>query len=141
MRLAPQVMHAGFLLIVLAHLVSAVGGFKEALQVGEGSEIGFPDGARVRIERLDAEVAKQGYVTDFAATLATSDGRRGVIRPNKPFFYKGVGLYLKQVELYPVKFGVMEIHREPGAGCALSGAVLFTIGNIVVVARRRREKL
>ena len=141
MRLAPQVMHAGFLLIVLAHLFSAVGGFKEALQVGEWSEIGFPDGARVRIERLDAEVAAQGYVTDFAATVVTSDGRRGVIRPNEPFFYKGVGLYLKQVELYPVKFGVMEIHREPGAGCALSGAVLFTIGNIVVVARRRREKL
>jgi hypothetical protein len=140
LRLAPQVMHAGFLLIVLAHLISSVGGFKQVMQVGEWSRIGFPDGAGVRIERLDAEVAVQGYITDFSASVTTSDGRRGVIRPNEPFFWQGVGIYLKQVEIYPVKFGIMEIHREPGAGWAFSGAVLFTLGNIVLVTRRRQDK-
>lgn len=141
LRLAPQVMHAGFLLIVLAHLISAVGGFKQVMQVGEWSRIGFPDGAVVRIERLDAEVAAQGYVTNFSAAITTSDGRRGVIRPNEPFFWQGVGIYLKQVEVYPMKFGIMEIHREPGAGWAFPGAILFTLGNIVLVTRRRQDRV
>ena len=86
-------------------------------------------------------MAAQGYVTDFSAAVATSDGRRGVIRPNEPFFLQGVGIYLKQVEVYPVKFGILEIHREPGAGWALAGALLFTMGNVVVVARRRQDRL
>ena len=136
LRLAPQVMHAGFLFIVLAHLVSSLGGFKEALQVGEGSVVSFPEG-RVLFERLDAEMGMRGYVTDFSATVAATDGRRAVIRPNEPFFFQGVGLYLKQVEPFPRPVGLIEIHREPGAGLALAGALLFTIGNVIVVARRK----
>ena len=97
--------------------------------------IALADG-RVLIERLDAEVGAQGYVTDFSATVIDSHGQRSVIRPNKPFFYQGLGLYLKQVELYPKKLGIMEIHREPGAGLALAGALLFIVGNVLVVARR-----
>lgn len=65
LRLAPQVMHAGFLLIVLAHLISSISGFKEALQVGEGTVITFPGGATVNIERLDAQMGMRGAVTDF----------------------------------------------------------------------------
>ena len=140
LRLAPQVMHAGFLFIVLAHLVSSVGGFKEAIQVGEGSVISFPKG-RVQFERLDAERGVRGYVTDFSATVTATDGRRSVIRPNEPFFFQGAGIYLKQVEPFPRAVGLVEIHREPGAGLALLGALLFTVGNVVVVARRRQDKL
>ncbi len=135
LRLAPHAMHAGFLLIALAHLVSSVGSSKEGGEVGEGMVIALADG-RVLIERLDAEVGAQGYVTDFSATVIDSHGQRSVIRPNKPFFYQGLGLYLKQVELYPKKLGIMEIHREPGAGLALAGALLFIVGNVLVVARR-----
>ena len=139
LRLAPQVMHAGFLLIVLAHLVSSVGGYKESGQAGEGTVISLP-GGQVTVERLDAEGGAGGYVTDFSATVVAGDGRRAVIRPNEPFFIGGLGLYLKHVELYPVKIGILEIHREPGAGLALAGALLFTLGNVVVVARRRKGK-
>lgn len=141
LRLAPQVMHAGFLLIVLAHLLSSVGGLKEGLQVGEGSVITFPDGGRVRIEQLAAEVGMRGYVTEFSASVAAPDGRRWVIRPNEPFFYEGFGIYLKQVEPFPRPLGIVEIHREPGAGLALAGALLFTAGNVVVVSRRRQDRL
>ena len=140
LRLAPQVMHAGFLLIVLAHLVSSVGGFKEAIQVGEGSVISFPKG-QVQFERLDAEMGVRGYVTDFSATVTGTDGRRSVIRPNEPLFFQGAGIYLKQVEPFPRAIGLVEIHREPGAGLALLGALLFTIGNVVVVLQRRQDKL
>ena len=139
LRLAPQVMHAGFLLIVLAHLVSSVGGYRESGQIGEGGVISLP-GGQITVERLEAKAGAGGYVTDFSATVVAADGRRAVIRPNDPFFFRGFGLYVKYVELYPVKISILEIHREPGAGPALAGALLFTIGNVVVVAKRRQER-
>ena len=42
--IAPQIMHAGFLLIVLAHLLSASGGMKQIMPVHEGEVIAFADG-------------------------------------------------------------------------------------------------
>jgi hypothetical protein len=39
--------------------------------------------------------------------------------------------------MYPTRAALVEIHREPGAGIALAGALLFTIGNIVLLSVRR----
>ena len=139
-RIAPQVMHLGFLLIVLAHLFSATGSHKEALQVREGMAIGFPDGSRVEIAQLDASYGKMGMPTDMSATIRFAEGgtvRSVTVRPNHPLFYQGVGIYLKDVALVPYRAGLLEIHREPGAGAALAGAVLFTVANLVLLAKRR----
>ena len=133
-RLAPQVMHAGFLLIVLAHLVSSIGGLKEGLQVREGDVVNLPR-EQVLIQRLDAQVGAGGYVTDFSVTAVDTHGRNAVIRSNEPYFSQGFGLYVKHLELYPVKYAVMELHREPGAGLALAGALLFVVGNLALKKR------
>lgn len=135
-RIAPQVMHLGFLLIVLAHLFSAWGGGKEVLQVYDGAEIGFPDGRRVQIAALSLQTGPMGMPTDYSAEVRSPTGT-ATIRPNHPFFYQGFGIYLKEVGLYPVRTALIEIHREPGAGVALAGALLFTIGNVVLLAVRR----
>ena len=139
-RIAPQVMHLGFLLIVLAHLFSARGSFKEPVQVAEGTTIGFPDGGGVRVERITAVMGPMGMVTDFEAqvrTVGSAAERMATLRPNHPFFHRGFGLYLKHAEPYPVPNAYLEVHREPGAGIALAGALLFTLGNVVLLAVRR----
>lgn len=136
---APQATHLGFLLIVAAHLFSAYGGFKQSMQVGEGSVIGFPDGELVRVERLDAAIGPMGMPTAFSAALRYGPGgeREENIKPNAPLFHKGYGIYLKNVEIYPARGALVEIHREPGAGWALAGALLFTLGNVMLLAVRR----
>lgn len=137
---APQVMHLGFLLIVLAHLFSAVGGFKQAMEIVEGSSIGFPDGTRVRVERLEAQLGPRGMPTDYHALLHSSaDNGAQVHRvsPNHPFFHGGFGLYLKHLQPVPFPIALVEVHREPGAGLALAGALLFTAGNVLLLAVRR----
>ena len=139
-RIAPQVMHAGFLLIVLAHLFSAKGSFKQQFQAVEGQVIGFPDGSGVEVQRIDATMGMMGMVTDYAARLRTVDAGRErsvIIRPNHPFFHRGFGIYLKHAEPYPSPTAFIEIHREPGAGVALAGALLFTVGNVVLLVVRR----
>jgi len=138
--IAPQVMHLGFLLIMLAHLMSAWGGYKQVMQVQEHSVIGFPDGSSVRVGPISASLGQRGMMTGFGAEMAYQEGGKELTRrvsPNNPLFHKGVGIYVKDVAMMPMPAALVEIHREPGAGLALGGALLFTVGNIVLVAVRR----
>jgi cytochrome c biogenesis protein ResB len=135
--LAPQLMHAGFLLVALAHLMSAYGGYKEQLQLGEGGSIGFADGERVRVERISAQIGPRGMMSAYQADLRVGNGELSGVRPNVPLFHKGYGIYLKDVALTPAPVALLEIHREPGALAALLGALLFTLGNLMLLAQRR----
>lgn len=138
--IAPQVMHVGFLFIVLAHLFSAYGGLKGVMQVHEGQTIGFPDGTPMELGNIIAETGSMGMMTGYSADVryGTSAGAvKQTISPNHPFFYKGFGVYLKDVQIVPDRMALVEIHREPGAGFALVGALLFTLGNVLLLAARR----
>lgn len=135
--LAPQLMHAGFLLIALAHLLSAYGGFKQQFQLPEGGSIGFPGGERVQVERITGETGPMGMMSAYRADLRVTGGELNGVRPNAPMFHKGYGIYLKEVALDPVPVALLEVHREPGAPAALIGALLFTIGNLMLLMQRR----
>jgi len=138
--IAPQVMHLGFLLIVLAHLFSAWGGTKEALPVREGEVIGFPGGGQAEIANLRLVNGPMGMPADYSAEVRFPAGggvATTTIRPNHPAFYGGFGIYLKEVAPPPYREALIEIHREPGAGLALAGAILFTVGNVVLLGLRR----
>jgi hypothetical protein len=143
-RIAPQMMHLGFLFIVLAHLVTAYGGFKDGGSLPEGGAFSFPDGSRVELTRLEIRMGPMGMPLDFGGTLRhlTGSGElRTVFSPNHPYFYKGFGVYLKHVQPFPVKTAIVEIHREPGAGLALIGATFFTVANIMLIWLRRGKRV
>lgn len=141
--IAPQAIHLGFLLIVLAHLFSAWGGAKESFPVREGGVLVFPGGGEVQLLNLRMTTGPMGMPTDFSAELRypTGSGTAShVISPNHPLFFQGSGIYLKQVVLDPYRAALIEVHREPGAGLALAGALLFTAGNLVLLAVRRGRR-
>jgi len=140
---APQCMHAGFLLIVLAHLISATGSSFTAVQVGEMTLASLPDGSRFGVASISVATTPQGMPLGFNSVLVPDINRPAeqvVISPNHPWFRDGFGVYIKQAEAYPVKRALLEIHREPGASMALAGALLFTIGNIMLVAIRSKQR-
>ncbi|MBJ6725697.1 cytochrome C biogenesis protein ResB [Geomesophilobacter sediminis] len=137
--LAPQLMHLGFLAIVLAHLISAYGGFKQPIQVIQGGGIYFPDGERLTVEQIGGTTGAMGMMTSYAAILRFPDGRRSEVRPNHPLFHKGYGIYIKEVGMMEAPAALFEIHREPGAPAALIGAIFFTIGNLMLLNTRRQR--
>lgn len=139
--IAPQLMHAGFLLIVLAHLLSAYGSFKQQLQLPEGGSFNFPDGEQVRVEHLTAEVGFMGMKTAYRADLRTADGKLTAVEPNHPLFHKGFGIYLKDLDLGQTPVALFEVHKEPGAPTALIGALLFTVGNVMLLIQRRGKAI
>ena len=141
-RIAPQLMHLGFLFIILAHLQSAYGGFKQSMQVEGGSLITFPDGSNVVFTDFAATYSKMGMPTAYSATLNCREGGKDVtaiISPNHPFFYQGHGIYIKDIAPPPLKAALVEVHKEPGAGMALAGGAIFTVANIILLARRRER--
>jgi hypothetical protein len=137
--IAPHLMHAGFLLIVLAHLCSAYGGFKEQAVLEQGGSLGFPDGERLQVERISGESGAMGMLTSYRAVLRTGSGAAQTVQPNHPVFHKGFGIYLKEVQLAPTPVALFEIHREPGALPALLGALLFLAGNLMLLAQRGKR--
>lgn len=141
-RIVPQLMHLAFLFIMVAHLQSAHGGFKQAMQVETGSTITFPDGSQVVFRDFAATYSRMGMPTAYSATLdcRTPGGNvTAVISPNHPFFYRGHGIYIKDIAPPPMKAALVEVHREPGAGMALAGGAVFTVANLVLLVRRRER--
>lgn len=139
---APQCMHAGFLLIVLAHLLSATGSSLDVVTVGEMTLAALPDGSRFGVASISVATTPQGMPLGFSSILVPDVNRpteRVTISPNHPWFHQGYGVFIKQAEAYPFKRALLEIHHEPGASMALAGALLFTVGNIMLVAIRSRR--
>lgn len=140
--LAPQLMHAGFLLIVVAHLLSAMGSSLHAVEVGEMTLARLPDGSGFGVASISVSTSPDGMQIGFSSELVPDLNRpaeRVVISPNHPWFSSGFGVYIKQAQEYPFKRALLEIHREPGAAMALAGALLFTVGNVLLVLIRSRR--
>ena len=140
---APQLIHIGFLLIILAHLQSASGGYMEQVEVVEGMVAQLPDGKQFGIAGLTVVMSPMGMPTGFSSELVTNlsnSNERFTISPNHPWFSGGYGVYIKQAEAYPYKRALLEIHREPGAAVALAGAIVFTVGNVLLLFLRSRSK-
>jgi hypothetical protein len=140
---APQLMHAGFLLIVIAHLLSAMGSSLHQVTVQEMTIAELPDGTRFGVAAISVQVSPQGMPLGFSSELAPNlnkPAERVVISPNHPWFAKGFGVYIKQAEAYPFKRALLEIHHEPGAAMALAGSLLFIVGNVLLVVIRSRRQ-
>jgi hypothetical protein len=141
--IAPQLIHAGFLMMVLAHLQSAYSGYMQPMEVIEGSVVQLPDGKQFGIAAIQVVRSPMGMPIGYSGELMTSftnPAERAIISPNHPWFAGGFGVYIKQAEGAPYKRALLEIHREPGAGMALAGALIFMIGNVLLVWKRSRSK-
>lgn len=140
--ISPQIIHAGFLFLLLAHLATSIGGFKSFGVAGEGTILGMPGNALLRIENINALADSSGYILDWSVNVEYRlDGKttKDLILPNKPFFRKGIGVYVKDVRVFPGKGILIEVSREPGAVWALIGAILSTTGILALLFFRIRR--
>ncbi len=143
LRISPQLMHVGFLFILLAHLLSSGWGFKAEGVLAKGATGVLPTGQRVTLRTLDMEFHPSGMPRNWWADveLTGADGtvESGRIGPNRPLFHKGVGVYLKNLTtLRNAPAAQLYVSADPGALWALVGAVIFTVGNGIVLGLRVR---
>ncbi len=146
LRISPHVMHLGFLLILLGHLVSAGWGFRASGALPEGRAGMLPDGTTLLVRSVDMKVDPGGFPRDWSAEVSLFRGRtelaKGMLGANRPLFHRGVGIYLKSLAMSRLgPQAVLVINRDPGAVWVLAGAIVFTIGNVLLLALKiRREE-
>ena len=115
----------------------------QQLEVVEGMVARLPDGSPFGVAGLDVVMSPTGMPVRFSGELVADLRKpveRVIVSPNHPWFSGGYGVYIKQAEEYPYKRALLEIHREPGAGMALAGVLIFTLGNILLVYLRSCSK-
>ncbi len=145
--ISPQVIHIGFLFILLAHLLSSYGSFKGMTYVGQGTVVRLPNGLEVLFREIRADVDPAGYIEDWSADVSYFRGNReianDVIRPNDPSFEEGLGIYVRTVRMEPFPAALIEVSREPGAPWALAGGILFIAGmtTLLILKIRREEEV
>lgn len=142
--IAPQVIHIGFLFILLAHLLSSLGGYKLSGPVPEGMAVKLPNGQVFRVFDLNARPSPEGYILDWDASIMfISEGKpvkTEKLSPNKPAFFGGLGYYLKEIRFEPSPVALMEVSREPGAPWALAGGIFFSLGTVALVILKIRQE-
>ncbi len=135
--ISPQIIHMGFLFILLAHLLSSYGSSKGIAFAYQGSVFQLPDGLEVRFNRVNAAFDASGHPTSWSADIEYFRNGASVgtdsIMPNNPSFRNGLGLYIKTVKVSPFPVAMIEVSREPGALWALFGGMLFMIGMIALL--------
>ena len=142
--ISPQIVHIGFLFMLLAHLSSAVGAFKTFAIATEGTPLEMPNNSVLQITRITLSLDSYGYLHDWSVDVEYGEAgetrTKDRLLPNKPVFYKGVGVYVKDLRAFPNRMVLLEVSREPGAVWALAGGVLFMTGTILLlVVKMRRE--
>ena len=138
LRISPQVIHAGFLFILLGHLLGAGWGFKLSGMMPEGAFAPLPESMALRLQEIRVKTDERGYTLDWAAEASIYEDnalvKTGILGPNKPLFYKGVGIYLKSLDFERGPAALLVIAKDPGAVWAFVGGVLFILGSMTLLA-------
>ena len=125
LRISPQIIHLGFLFILLAHLLSAVSGYKISGMIPEGAGARVSESTALGLDKIDVKTDPQGYMTDWAASVSIYENntvvQKGVLAPNKPVFYKGIAVYLTTLNFDRGPAAYLLIVEDPGAAWALAG--------------------
>ncbi len=135
--ISPQVIHIGFLFILLAHLFSSLGGYKSYAGAREGTYLDIDNTTALQVRNIQISLTPDGYIADWAVDVAyVAAGKvlqQDRLLPNKPSIFRGTGIYARDFRVYPEKAVLLEISREPGARWALIGGILFMAGTITLL--------
>lgn len=140
--ISPQVIHIGFLFMLLAHLLTSMGSFKGSAVAREGTGIMLPGEVVLRVKDIAVRTGPGGFPLDWRADVeylsAGKQIKEDFIGPNRPSFYKGLGVYIKDIRLGAA---LIEVSREPGAPWSLVGGILFMVGTTALFFLKIRREM
>ena len=143
--ISPQIIHIGFLFMLLAHLLSGLGSSQGLASAVEGSMLTFSDNTVMNVREISIDIDKSGNISDWKVHVEYLSGgkpfKEDTIRPNNPSLITGFNVNVKDLRHYPRKMVLIQVNKEPGALWALIGGIFFMIWTIILmVLRIRMEK-
>jgi len=111
----------------------------------EGAYAPLPDNMALRLQEIHVTTDERGYMRDWAAAALIYENneqvKTGILGPNKPLFYKGVGIYLKSLDFERGPAALLVIARDPGAIWAFAGGLLFILGSVTLLALKWKVRV
>lgn len=142
--LSPQIIHIGFLFILLAHLLSSTGGFIGMAVAKEGTLLRIPNSNTVlHISSIDISIDSAGFLKDWQVGIeyiSDQNIQKDLISPNNPSLTKGFNINVKDLQAYPEKAILLQVSKEPGALWALIGGILFTLGTVTLIVLKIKSE-
>jgi len=143
--ISPQIIHIGFLFMLLAHLLSGAGSSQGLARAVEGTMLTFSDNTIMKVREINIDMDNRGYITDWRVDVEYLSGgkpfKQDTIRPNSPSLLTGFNVNVKDLSPYPQEVILIQVNKEPGALWALVGGILFMVGTItLLILRIRMEK-
>jgi hypothetical protein len=143
LRISPQIVHLGFLFILLAHVLGAGWGYKLSGMMPEGTYAQLPEDMALYLKEIRVETDTNGYMKDWAAEASVFEhnarAKVGTLGPNKPLFYNGVGIYVKSLNFEKGPAALLVIARDPGTIWALAGGLLFILGSAMLLVLKWKK--
>ena len=143
LRISPHLIHAGFLFILLAHLLGAGWGYKLSGVMPEGAYAPLPEERALQLNTIRVRTDARGFMTGWSAEASLYENNQlvksGTLGPNTPLFYGGVGVYLKSPDFDRGPAAFMVIAKDPGAIWAFVGGVLFMLGSVTLLALKWKK--
>lgn len=100
-RLLSQIIHLGFIIALIGHLLSSASGFRTVnnyLVEGESIAVPYQRGLSLRLDKLDVGASHGGNMERMDARISlVRDSeliKDKVVRPNNPLIYKNIAVYL-----------------------------------------------
>jgi hypothetical protein len=139
--ISPQIIHLGFLCIMMAHLLSAAGGSQAYSYAGEGTVLKITENKTfLKIKDISIHTSSRGYITDWSVNVEYFSNGESVLKdrisPNRPSINFGLNINVKDLKMFPHKIILLQINKEPGAVLALTGGILFVAGILILIALR-----
>ncbi len=98
--ISPQLVHIGFLIALLGHLIGSVYGFRSQgnlLVEGKNMPVPYHDGLLLRLDGVDTEISENGELNSIETKVTLLYGDSEVasksITINGPLIYKGTAFY------------------------------------------------
>jgi|Deesub1362A_J573_1020465.scaffolds.fasta_scaffold01812_10 hypothetical protein len=136
--ISPQIIHLGFIFMLIAHLMSAIGGYQRLVPAMEGMVIPLAEDINLKIKDIEITLDYYGYINDWGVEVeyqrAEAPAIGSVIGPNKPFVHAGFNINVRDLRPFPREIILLQINSDPGVIWALMGGILFMIGIIILIA-------
>jgi len=134
LKISPQIMHIGALLIMLGHLLTGSYGFKKDVTLMESQSARPGRDVTFSLEKMDLSLDEYGLATNWSGTirLKKGDGPPALkeIRPAWPVYFGGLGFYFQSVTMEENPAAVLRVSHDPGAPWAFLGGVLMILGGL-----------
>ena len=140
--LFPQIVHIGFLIALLGHLVGSVYGFRSPGNIvfqGQTMQVPSQDGLLLRFDDIEMKASQRAGLEDLKTRVALIKNGREILKDdiqlNGPLIYKGIAFYHVDQGEAPtgliLRIGEEDLRVKFGEAFKTKEGAIFKLGTII----------